>query len=529
MIRDRRQLAYHIYLLGLATFAYGVPTSKFLMSLSSAFVGLGWLLHGDLKDKLKAYANNRIALLLSALFGLHLLGLLWSTDLGFAFRDIRIKLPLLIFPLVFSGMPKLKPIEVKVLLFLFIGAVIFSSFYSLGVYLEVLPTRRDISDIRNISPFISHVRFGLMISMSIMLLVYLLWTNSFKRKPIYLLAIFWLIGYLYLAQSATGFITLFTGAVFFFLYYAFTSKNVTIRAIFLVMLVGITSITFFFLRSTYNEHFRVLQDMSELSDTTVYGERYLHNYPENTVLENGYYVWSYIAPNELEKGWSMRSDLPLDTADAKGNQLEGTLIRYMTSKGLRKDLNGVQQLSDQDITNIESGIASIRSMSGGLRSRVDEILFEIDVYQNGGDPSGNSVTQRFEFWKAGRHLISENLLIGVGTGDLQIAFNHAYNELGSPLDKDHRLRAHNQYMTIMVAFGIPGAILFLIIIAAPFIWKRPYVDFYFLVFYLIIMVSFLWEDTLETQDGVTLFTFFYCLFLIAREEPQDEGRLKISV
>ena len=53
-------------------------------------------------------------------------------------------------------------------------------------------------------------------------------------------------------------------------------------------------------------------------------------------------------------------------------------------------------------------------------------MWEFDQFIKGGNPSGHSVTQRFEFWKAAIGIASDNIFIGVGTGDMPHAYRDQY-------------------------------------------------------------------------------------------------------
>jgi len=93
------------------------------------------------------------------------------------------------------------------------------------------------------------------------------------------------------------------------------------------------------------------------------------------------------------------------------------------------------------------------------------------------------------------------------------AFESTYDEIDSPLDERWRLRAHNQYLTMAVAFGAVGFAFFVYCFFYPLSRKKYRNDFLYVTFFLISAVSFLNEDTLETQAGITFFTFFSCFFL----------------
>jgi hypothetical protein len=58
-----------------------------------------------------------------------------------------------------------------------------------------------------------------------------------------------------------------------------------------------------------------------------------------------------------------------------------------------------------------------------------------------------------------------------------------------------------------------GFILVLFSIFYPAIKLKGFKNYLFVVFLIIALLSFLNEDTLETQIGITLFSYFYSLFL----------------
>ena len=128
------------------------------------------------------------------------------------------------------------------------------------------------------------------------------------------------------------------------------------------------------------------------------------------------------------------------------------------------------------------------------------------------------VWQRLEFWRASWGIIKDNMLTGVGTGDMNEAFQQQYDKMKSRLSPDQRWRSHNQFLSIFVGFGIFGLLWFLFAILYPPVALGKFKDFFFLVFFIIAMLSMIPEDTIESQLGVTFFAFFYSFFLFARKE-----------
>ena len=230
--------------------------------------------------------------------------------------------------------------------------------------------------------------------------------------------------------------------------------------------------------------------------------------------ENGFYMARNIQYDEIYKGWQKISKANVLGNDKKGNPIVWTLLRYMTSKGLTKDSVGLTQLSKKDIENIENGVANYKyADASALRIRVKDFLSEYQNYKNGANPSGNTMLMRFEFWKAAIYVIKRNVWVGVGTGDAQAAFGKAYMRTETNLTHDWRLRSHNQFLAITVSFGILGLILFVVSLIYPAIVLRKKLAGLYFAFLFIAVISFLTEDTLESQSGVSFFAYFNTLFL----------------
>jgi O-antigen ligase len=158
-----------------------------------------------------------------------------------------------------------------------------------------------------------------------------------------------------------------------------------------------------------------------------------------------------------------------------------------------------------------------------LAKRLDKIMFEYANYKAGGTPNGHSVFQRLEFWRAAWFIICGQPLSGVGTGDVKSAFADAYDQIDSKLDPQFRLRAHNQYLTMWLTYGIVGLLAFIYVLFSG--WKKPGNKRPLLrIFILISALSFLSEDTLESQAGVMFFVMFALLFNLKREVTHSELR-----
>jgi uncharacterized protein YlaN (UPF0358 family) len=244
-----------------------------------------------------------------------------------------------------------------------------------------------------------------------------------------------------------------------------------------------------------------------LPKTTAKGNPYEHNL-EFVDSETKKPVLIYLCEKELEEEWNKRSTISYHGKTIQGNPISHTLIRYLASKHLTRDAEGVEKLSETDIKNVQLGRPSIHY--SGLMARMHALRFELNYAEN---PNGHSLLQRFEYWKAGLNIASNNWLIGVGAGDSQAAFNRFYEQTNSPLSEENRSRSHNQFLSNWISFGILGLILFmgLLIFFVRFNYQQK--SILALLFISIAIVSFFMEDTLETQTGVTFFGLFLGLFI----------------
>lgn len=511
--------------IGFAIVIASLPLSNFFMSFGSFWIVGAWLLQvvtdivrkESLAPRFVRFTSNKNALLLTGLYFLPLMGLLWTEDFKYAIWDLRMKLPILFMPFVLFTINPLGARAFRALLGIFLLSLIFAVLWCLLIYWHINP--RPYSDVRDISVFISHIRFSLLIVLGLSIVYYEAWNSSAGKILCGLLTVCF-VYFLVVVGSVTGFLVLAALVFWYLLRKAWQSKGTIKWASFaLLILLPASALFYFYQKATH--YFAVEKiDWTKLEAQTSHGEYYQHNqhYP---LVEQGHYTHTHIAPNELRQAWLERSTIHPDSNDARGQILLGTLIRYMASKDLRKDYDGVYQLTNEDIRAIEAGHVDHDEIKmNAIEMRLDDILFEYSSYRIDGNPSGHSVFQRFEFWKAACGIIKEHPFAGVGTGDVKEAYALQYEKMNSKLDMNHRLRGHNQYLTMWVTYGVLGFLYFLMVVFYP-VLNGNNRNTLFTAFAIIASMSFLTEDTLETQAGVMFFVFFY-LFLLLRAQVKPE-------
>ncbi len=498
----------HVFCLSLIVI--GMPFSKFLMSLGTISLIVNWFLEGGVIEKFKKFFSNRIAIISTCVYLIFVLGLIHTSNLEYGLKDLRIKIPLLAFPIIFSSTHRLKKNHYFLIVKLFTLSVITGSLYGFLVYNGLIPAKKEIHELRDASQFISHIRLSLMIVLTLFLIPKL-FNKNIGLKIFGLVASLFLLFFLSYIESATGLTLGIITLLFISFYYLFKKKS--IYGFF--MIAPILIVGTLVIQNLYSTYTSVKIDTSEMSEVTKSGNPYNHNY-DYQFFDNGNYAQHYVCESEIRDEWRKVSDVPFYGKDSIYG-VHYILIRYMSSRGLKKDREGFNQLTDKDIENIEKGIPNYLHASTNIISRLQSLMFEVDGYLEGVNASGNSLAQRLEYWKISKEIINENILIGHGTGDVQDAFIEKYQTLGTKLDKKFRLRSHNQYLSTAIALGVLGLILLLFFMVYPVKFGFQQRNYFYLICLCISLLSFFSEDTLETQDGVFFFAFLTNFFLFSSQ------------
>ena len=497
------------YIAGLFMLACSMALSKFGMSLGQFFILGGWLLSGDFQNKWQRLKDNKvITLLLISLFALLLIGLIHTSDFKYAFNDIRIKLPLLILPVLLFSMPVLEKKARDYLFHFFTISVLISTLISLFIFFGW--SKIEVHDIRDISPFISHIRLALLVCVAMVLS----W-DDFKnnRRWMNLFFIAWFFAFLILLQSLTAIIIIAAFALITMVITLFDkNKNVFVRSMSGAGIIIVVCVSSYFYKLLFVDSIIPIQvNESQLLKYTPRGNTY-YSLPERQDVENGHPVWINICDKELDEAWKERTGFSVYDNNRFGYWYYYSVIRFLSSKGWNKDREAVMGLSSNEVEAVKNGCSNVEQIeNNGIRMRIKNLGWEYRQYYYNGDVSGQSFTQRLAYWSTGLEIFKQNWLVGVGTGDVDVAFKQQYETDKSKLEEKWRLRTHNQYITLGIAFGVSGVVLLLMVLFYPVLLHYKKLGFVFSSFLLIAAISMLSEDTLETQAGITFFVFLYCL------------------
>ncbi|MDO9255217.1 MAG: O-antigen ligase family protein [Bacteroidales bacterium] len=546
-----------LYFVSLALLIASLPLSRFTMSLFQFSTLLFWLWHGVNTEFLKKYSSltlfnpanlirflndvfknvfnalvqkfleffrNKPAIAIASLFFLHGIGLIYTSDYEYAWNDLRTKLPLLTLPLFIATGPRISTRLFYRMLAIFVLAVIAGSIYRLILFLNL-----PVADSRDLSAHISHIRYSLNAVFAIFILLFFVYKKKSSNSGItvvLLIGAIWLIYFITYMNYTTGMLIFIIISALLLPVLTFRSKGFWPKTSMLLSMGLLIILPILYILSVGYKYVNIpAVDFSQLDKFTPRGNSYYHD-TVNFKSRNGKWTGLYICDKELRQEWAKRSRLSLEDYNEKRQINRYTLLKYLASKELRKDADGMGQLGDSDIRNIEKGIDRYDyTRLPGIRSQVEDFINSYQRYVEHQDPNSSSMVQRFEYWRTSLLLIRQNPVWGVGTGDVPNAFKDQYQKMNTNLAEQYRGRSHNQYLSVTVAFGILGLIWFMAVMFYPGMKTKNFNNYFYVIFWLILMLSMLTENTIEKQEGVTFYILFTSLMILGRKNKESSESL----
>ena len=546
-----------MYFISLALLVASLPLSKYTMSLFQFSTLFFWLWHGvdtaflikypsgslynplnlvrflgdvakggfiALIRKFGEFFRNKPAMAIASLLLLHVIGLIYTTDFEYALKDLRTKLPIFILPLFIATGPRITTRTFYLILISLILAVIGGSIYRLILFLNL-----PVADSRALNAHTSHICYSLNAVYAVFIIFFFVFSKelfSKGTKVLLMLSAIWLVGFMTYMNYTTGILLFALVGLLLLVFYTCKIKNPFQRRLILAV-IGILILlpAAYVITAGYKYLHTPAVDFTKLEKFTSGGNTYYHD-TVNFKSKNGEWIGLYICDKELRQSWAKRSQLSLDSLDQKKQVCRYTLISYMASKNLRKDSAGLAELTESDIHSIESGINRFDyNKLPKVQAQFEDFMTGFRRYIDFRDPNSGSMIQRFEFWRTSLLLIGQHPVIGVGTGDIPQAFVDQYDKMNSQLARQNRLRSHNQYLSITVGFGLTGLVWFIWVMFYPGIKTRYFTNYFYVVFWIIFMLSMVTEDTIESQEGVTFYVLFTALILLGREKAEPGENL----
>lgn len=476
--------------------ALAFPWSNAFMSVATGLLGLTALLHlfgnkGSFSARNSTAQKCGWALILLVVWSG--MSWLWGGDWEACLHDVRVKLPMAVGGLAMIAMSREnEPIRAEGVDALLKLAVASASVAALSLVVLDLLDGGEVGG-RQASRFISHIRFGLWWALLLPWVTYRLGPRwQWMAMGGALLSWTWL-------QGVTGIAVGFALAPWWWssLQWGRSTGEKAWPSTALIRRAGIRfgALATVLLLGLFTSLPTAPPDSESLPKASASGEKYVHKL-DRCVTENGHHVWTRIAWSELNATWQDRSDTPID-------DIKGALIRFLASKGLAKDAEGVAQLSEDEVRAIESGIPSVVELEGtSWARRWNRFAYNWGEWWDGRRSPDASILSRSVYFEVGVSALGEfslkDAMLGTGVGGLMPLLESNYAEQVPDWPQEGRKRPHNQFLTLLLSLGAVGLAIWCWALYSvwPCYPSRPAV--------VLLALSCLAEDTLETQAGVTL-------------------------
>ncbi|WP_159025554.1 O-antigen ligase [Aquimarina sp. Aq78] len=123
----------------------------------------------------------------------------------------------------------------------------------------------------------------------------------------------------------------------------------------------------------------------------------------------------------------------------------------------------------------------------------------------------DSINERVTIWQGWWNVFRESPFFGYGTGDAQQALDQGNYLLGNDFFIFYKYNTHNQYLDILLRYGIAGFSVFLLMLFQSYKIAYQNRNALLLIFLILICIFFLTENILQRQHGIVFFSFFYLL------------------
>ncbi len=497
-----------------ALFVLSIPYSESFISITSGLIALQLFYPYFFKNYAGRILHDKTLWAFMSIYGFFLIGYIFCDHPAHGLYELRKNMFWVIIPPGVALTKKLTEKQFWIVIFLFIFAV------SVGAVIAsvkiLLFDKLQLDDIRD-ATYISNIIYSLQVVFSFFILLYarIIKAPVFRKIkwPFIIVWCIWLFAFLNIQKSLTGLISFVFTAFVFLVWFIKQSEKKSFRITGVIFIVALFIVPAGYISYVAYNFYNVKNEMPPRDIETKNGNPYRFDF-DNKMTENGHFVYWYLCDEELEPAWNSVSDYDVHDMNKDGYTIYSTLIRYLSSKGLRKDSAGVASLSKQDIENIENGFSNyiFYEKRFSLYPRVYETIWELDRYLKINDPNNQSFSQRIEYNKAALYIIKHNFW-GIGTGNAKNYYNEAYQQIDSNLDEAFQFSAHNQYLTYMVRFGVPGFVLILLLILYGIHNKKGFNNFMVIILLMVFGMANFGENTLENHAGLSLFLFFLSLLL----------------
>jgi len=458
-----RNLSSKLFLYSLLYIALTIPFQwKYLpFSVGITMLGLVWVFGSNLSQKIKKFVKNPYAILLSGLYLLYLISILYSENKSYGFTDLLLKLPLLLFPLFLSTTDSLNNSQYKSVLRTFAISTFFAAITTLLIgysnYTKTGLTKYFFY--HDLTIFMHSVYYALYALFAIVIFIYLYRkTQNKKSKILYTLMAFGLNIFLFLLASRMQILIFIILLTIYILIVAFKKKRI---------IAGIAILCL-----SYVCIFLLVTTIPRTSVRFEQTKKYLKNINyEKTNSDARVQIWDAAFTVIKKNYW---------TGTGVGDVKDELLSQYTLLSSNESDKEKVIDDKIIDIQNNKKWFLHIKEKAKENNISVEDQLFVDAIFVLGDTKS------RY------KHFIKKG-----------------YNY-------------HGQFLQTLSAVGLLGFLfLFFSLLIPAYNLGLKNKNYLLLAFLFMVFVSFITESMLERQAGVIVYAFFisFLVFIKPNDTP----------
>jgi O-antigen ligase len=171
----------------LIAFAFFLPLSVAIGNIFAVLIFLFWLVKADFKNDFNILKNNLLIKAVFIFLGLHVIGLLWTSDLSWGLHILKKELKFLFLPVF---MLFIKKEHIKYYIYAFLLAMTISEVLSYGIWFDVI-SPFGYATLQNPTPFNSHITYNPFLAFTIYILAYyVLFSSQLNQREKIIYSIF---------------------------------------------------------------------------------------------------------------------------------------------------------------------------------------------------------------------------------------------------------------------------------------------------------------------------------------------------
>jgi len=215
-----------------------IPFSTAAGSILSAVILLLWLVHGEFREQYKSLKNNKVAIVSLMIVAMHIIGLLWTSDLDWGLHMLRKQWKFLMIPIF---MLYVKKEHMAYYFYAFVLAMSLSELISYGIWFELIEPFKSATT-HNPTPFVTHIVYNPFLAIAIYLIAseILFYKQRFNYKQwLYVFFLTTMTINMFITGGRSGQAMLFLVAIILSLQYFGIKKIIKSMSISIMIIVGI--------------------------------------------------------------------------------------------------------------------------------------------------------------------------------------------------------------------------------------------------------------------------------------------------